>query len=168
MNVQELTHESLSFCYDQLNESDYKNWFSRSINSGFPYEYFYYKNKHLYRPWEDFSLISEQMSEEWKTIVQQLEVVFSNREKDQIKPYMQKGITLYLSLLFWSNQLPVNLVGFPANLKDIKGKPVNVEERLVFILSRPYFYPSYMQLKSLMEEQFKIVAKMQALKKYSK
>ena len=108
------------------------------------------------------------MSEEWKTIVQQLEVVFSNREKDQIKPYMQKGITLYLSLLFWSNQLPVNLVGFPANLKDIKGKPVNVEERLVFILSRPYFYPSYMQLKSLMEEQFKIVAKMQALKKYSK
>ena len=85
MNVHELTHESLSFCYDQLNESDYKNWFSRSINSGFPYEYFYYKNKHLYRPWEDFSLISEQMSEEWKTIVQQLEVVFSNREKDQIK-----------------------------------------------------------------------------------
>ena len=168
MNVQELTHASLSFSYDQLNESDYQNWFIRSINSGFPYEYFYYNDKHLFRPWEDFSLIRDQMSEEWKTLVQQLEVVFSNREKDQIKPYMQRGITLYLSLLFWSNQLPVNLIGFPNNLKGLKGKPVNVEERLAFILSRPYFYPSYMQLKSLMDEQFKIAAKMDALKKYSK
>ena len=165
MSVQELTHESLSFSYDFLNESDYKSWSISSVNQGFPYEYFFYTNKDIYRPWEDFSLIRKQLSEQWTESVQQLEVVFSNREKNKIQPNMLKAITLFLSLLYWSNQLPVNLKDFPNKIKDLKGKPVNVEERLSFVLSRPNFYPSYMQIKSLMDEQFKIAAKMDALKK---
>ncbi len=167
MNNLELTHEAFSFEYNNLDEQDYRQWNRLAFNQGFPYEYFYYKDKELYRPWDDFLNVREQIGDEWAENVRQLEVLFSNREKNAIKPYMLKGIVLYLSLLYWSNQVPVNLRDFPVSLKELKGKPVNVEERLPFILARPYFYPSFMQLKSLMEEQIKIAAKMAALNKYS-
>ena len=168
MTIRELTLEPFSFNYEQLKEHDFMKWNDSTFKHGFPYEYFFYKNKGLYRPWEDFSFIREQMTKESADIIQQLEVLFSNRQKDEIKPYMLKGIVLYISLLYWSNQLPVDLSCFPESLKNLKDKPVNVEERLPFIIARPYFYPSFMQLKSLMEEQIKIAAKKAALNKYLK
>ena len=168
MNIPELAHELFSFKYEQLEEHEFMKWNDDAFNHGFPYEYFYYKNKDLYKPWEDFSSIREQLTEEWSKIVEHLEVLFSNRQKNEIKPSMLKGIVLYISLLYWSNQSPVDLSDFPESLKDIKGKSVNIEERLLFIMARPYFYPSFMQLKSLMEEQIKIAAKMDALNKYLK
>lgn len=168
MNIPELTHELFNFKYDQLDELDWTEWNHLVFNFGFPYEYFYYKNVERYRPWEDFWNVREQITKEWAEVVQRLEVMFSNREKNEIKPYMLKGIVLYISLMYWSNQVPVNLREFPGCLKELKGKPVNVEERLPFIMTRPYFFPGFMQLKSLMEEQIKITAKMAALNKYSK
>ena len=167
MNMKELTHDSFSFSYNQLEEEEYLKWNDSTFTQGFPYEYFYYQNKELYRPWENFSVIREQLTEEWTETVQHLEALFSNRDKNTIKPYMLKGIVIYLSFLYWSNQSPVNLSDFPSHLKGLKGKSVNLEERLPFIMARPYFYPSFMQLKSLMEEQIKIAAKMAALNKYN-
>ena len=166
MNIPELTHEPLSFTYDQLDEHEYLKWNEKVFSQGFPYEYFYYQKKDLYKPWEDFSIIREQLVKECTETMQSLESLFSNRDKNEIKPYMLKGIVLYLSLLYWSNRVPVNVADFPACLKELEGKSVNLEERLSFILARPYFYPSFMQLKSLMEEQIKIAAKMAALNKY--
>ena len=168
MNIPELNLEPFNFEYNQLDKNDFLRWNNDIFNFGFPYEYYYFKGNDLYRPWEDFSVIREQLTNEWAEIVRQLEIMFANREKQEIKPYLLKGIVLYVSFMYWSNQVPVNLCGFPACLKELKGKPVNVEERLPFILARPYFYPSFMQLKSLMEEQIKIAAKMAALNKYTK
>ncbi len=167
MNIPQLTHEPFNFEYHQLEEIDFLSWNNDTFNLGFPYEYYYYKGNEVYRPWENFLDLREQLTKEWTETVQHLEVMFANREKQGIKPYMLKGIVLYISLMHWSNQMPVNLSGFPACLKELKGKPVNVEERLPFILARPNFYPSFMQLKSLMDEQIKIAAKMAALNKYT-
>ena len=78
---------------------------------------------------------------------------------------MKKGIVLFLSILFWSNKTSVHLDNLEEEIRELAYKPVNADERISYILNRPNTYPAYMQLKSLMDEQKKMVAKLIALKK---
>ncbi|MFB5194535.1 YpoC family protein [Neobacillus sp. KR4-4] len=104
---------------------------------------------------------------EWKNSKMQLEVLFREREYKNTKLLMDKGIQLFIQFLAWSNDLPVAL-NESLNLKQLEFKPVNVEERLAFITSRPALYHSYRQLSELMMEQEKLFVKRNLLKKASK
>ena len=77
---------------------------------------------------------------------------------------MKKGIGLFLQFLFWSNDRPISAIeSTPLNLLEIK--PVNLEERLGFIISRPNLFHSYRQLSELMVEHEKLFAKNKIIKK---
>ncbi|WP_051633452.1 YpoC family protein [Bacillus sp. UNC41MFS5] len=104
---------------------------------------------------------------EWKNGKGQLEVLFREREYKNAKVLMEKGIQLFIQFLAWSNGLPVPL-NESLNFKQLEYKPVNVEERLAFITSRPALYHSYRQLSELMMEQEKLFVKRNILKKASK
>lgn len=76
---------------------------------------------------------------------------------------MKKGIGIFLQAVFWSNHVPARLNGL--NFDKLKVKPINVYERLEFIMNRPGNYHSFIQLSELMAEQEKQFVKHMALKK---
>ena len=80
---------------------------------------------------------------------------------------MEKGIGLFIQFLSWSNDSQLTLKNLN-QLTLLEIKPVNVEERLGFIISRPNLFHSYRQLSELMVEQEKLYAKKNIVKKASK
>ena len=104
---------------------------------------------------------------EWKNSKVQLEVLFRERNYKNAKVLMDKGIQLFTQFLAWSNDWPVTM-NETLNYRQLEFKPVNVEERLAFITSRPALYHSYRQLSELMIEQEKLFVKRNILKKASK
>jgi hypothetical protein len=98
------------------------------------------------------------LMEEWNGIKDKLEALYKIRDVKSTIPYMEKGIELFLQFLFWTNEQSVSL-NQPIPVIGLAFKPVNVEERLAFIQSRPSLFQSYRQLCELMVEQEKIYIK---------
>lgn len=99
----------------------------------------------------------------WKQSKLALEGLFKNREGDKVLPIMKESIELFYEYLFISNGKKVN-----GKLNDYLVKPVNVQERLNFIETKPRLYHSYVQLAELFSEQEKLIAKNMALNKIKK
>jgi hypothetical protein len=104
---------------------------------------------------------------EWQEIRVMLELSFANRDLHTVTDPMQTGIDLFLKMLFWTNQKPLNTLDRLCT-ESLKYKPVNIEERLSFITKRPNLYHSFIQLSELMVEQEKQFVKRSVLKKASK
>ncbi|WP_342432100.1 YpoC family protein [Neobacillus sp. FSL H8-0543] len=102
--------------------------------------------------------------EEWEKVKPELESLYRNRDQKTTIRGMKKGIALFLQFLFWSNDRQMSaLETTPLILLDIK--PVNIDERLGFIISRPNLFHSYRQLCELMVEHEKLYAKKKVIKK---
>ncbi|MDM5331259.1 YpoC family protein [Neobacillus sp. CF12] len=101
---------------------------------------------------------------EWKTIKAELEILYRNRDKKNTLHVMNKGIGLFLLFLFWSNDSHVKVKELKP-LDSLEIIPVNLDERLGFIINRPNLFHSYRQLSELMMEQEKLYAKKNIVKK---
>ncbi|MCM3599816.1 hypothetical protein M3175_03660 [Robertmurraya korlensis] len=101
---------------------------------------------------------------EWKSIERQLEELIKIREKQETALLMEKGLSLFHKMLLLVN----NLEHIPENvsLKEIKIKPINVEERLDFIEGRQGSFHSFKQLAELFKELEKQYAKKASLEKF--
>lgn len=99
---------------------------------------------------------------EWPNLREEIRHAFEKRDKKAAAPLMEKGISLFIKFLYWSNGL-TNL-GAEINYEELHIKPVNCEERLQFIMTRPNLHHSYMQLCELMNEQEKGYRKALAIK----
>ena len=104
---------------------------------------------------------------EWGRIKAQLEKLFLDRDQKNVSDMMNKGIALFVQFLFWSNEKSGSQTE-PIPFHQFDFKPVNIEERLRFIISRPKLYHSYRQLSELMVEQEKLFAKRNILKTMEK
>jgi len=105
--------------------------------------------------------------EEWESVKTQLDKLFRERDQKKAKEWMDKGIALFIQFLYYTNEefsTPANPVPF----HQFDSKPVNIEERLGFIIARPALYHSYRQLSELMVEQEKLYAKRKIVKKTSR
>lgn len=134
----------------------------------FPDDYAYYvsvgsKNKHV--PWENREQSLNNIVNEWNDLRPNLENGFQKREKGIIQPNMLWALSLYLKLLFWTNGKPVTLNNLKEELDKLTIKPINIGERLLFILEKPYLYPSYLQLTELFVEQQKAFYRYKAMGK---
>jgi hypothetical protein len=104
---------------------------------------------------------------EWESIKVQLEQLFRNRDQKDTKKWMEKGIDLFIQFLYCTNDETYTTTNnIPYSKFHLK--PVNIDERLVFIMSRPALYHSYRQLSELMVEQEKQYAKSTIAKKSSR
>ena len=97
----------------------------------------------------------ERILGEWNQCKEMLMTYFKNRDTEKAFPSMRNAIDLFEQFLFISNCLNKEI----HSIKDCKIKPVNVEERLNFIVSRPKLFHSYKQLAELFAEQEKQFAK---------
>ncbi|MGX6442536.1 YpoC family protein [Neobacillus sp. K501] len=104
---------------------------------------------------------------EWKKVKEQLEVLYRERDQKNTLDGMKKGVSLFIHYLFWTNEQPINSTK-SITLDVLEVKPVNLEERIGFIIARPNLYHSFRQLSELMTEQEKLFAKKNILKKASK
>lgn len=133
----------------------------------FIYEAAYFSGKQSIKPWEIHEQSISVLLEEWQKIKEILEKLFANRDQNQVISPMKKGISLFLEFVFWANGHPAILSkGFEKDQFSIK--PVNIIDRLEFIIQRPSLYHSFIQLAELMSEMNKHYKKHLALKKASK
>lgn len=101
---------------------------------------------------------------EWNLLKTELETLYRNRDQLTTLQGMKKGIGLFIHFLYWSNDRQVKLNELEP-LGSIEMKPVNLEERLGFIIRRPNLFHSYRQLSELVTEQEKLLAKKNIVKK---
>ncbi|AZU63118.1 YpoC family protein [Neobacillus mesonae] len=114
----------------------------------------------------DQSMTASDLLEEWNGMKAQLEDVFRKREQKNAKLLMEKGIALFNQFLNIANDLDVS-IGKVISYDELDVKPVNLKERLEFIISRPHLYHSYRQLSELMIELQKLYVKNELIKKSS-
>lgn len=105
------------------------------------------------------SIEVEKVLKEWNECKEALGIHFKNRDSEKALPLMERAIKLFEEFIFISN----GLIQGSGSIKDCKTKPVNVEERLDFIVSRPKLFHSFKQLVELFDEQEKQFAKQAAL-----
>lgn len=96
--------------------------------------------------------------ETWLLLKAEIEELHRQRKKEGTAEATQKGLELFLEFLYRSNDHPYN-TDDRFSFSGLEYKPVNLSERIDFILNRPGLFPSYIQLCELMVEQEKIFAK---------
>lgn len=103
----------------------------------------------------------------WEEHLPFLDECWDERDKEKAAPYMRLGLAHWLCTLFWMNERPVPSAEpeeLIAESRKLAHKPINVEERLSFLLEYPNYFHSYLQLKELYTE----VKKKEALAKRSR
>lgn len=130
-------------------------------------EILYYNGITAYKPWVAATESIPIILKEWQSLKVEIESMHRNKEKNDVIQTMKKGISLFMQMLFWSNETPVCLK-VPFNFSDLIYKPMNVEERITFTLERPGLFHSYIQLTELFIEQEKLFFKKIVIKKASR
>ena len=160
----ELNHP-LFFCDGEihLDPLEYQMWKNEFPIVLFPYECLAYHGIEAYRPWYDHSHIPE-LFRKWEGLKEKCSLCFKARKsKEAIEP-MKQGIGLFLMALFYMNQSPVHLQDWGMKTESFSYKPLNVRERLSFVMDRPAFFASFEQLKELYRELEKRYAKFTVMK----
>lgn len=122
------------------------------VSEQFPYELAYYAGYQCEKPWNNDQLAVSQLVTDWPNLEKKLAQAFEERDSNECAKLMKLGIAIFIQALFWTNNLPVALTKIDENVEKLEWKPINVGERLQFILSRPNFHHSFIQLNELMKE----------------
>ncbi|WP_227395303.1 YpoC family protein [Jeotgalibacillus aurantiacus] len=118
-------------------------------------------------PWDDIEKLIPVIIGEWKRLADVMRPLFEDRPKET-HDLMVKGLSLFLTLLFWTNEKYVNVYDWESELDHLEVKIVNPKERIQFVLKRPAVYFSFIQLDEMMTEMHKMAAKKVAMKKKSR
>ncbi|MBM7619509.1 hypothetical protein JOC95_001358 [Bacillus tianshenii] len=117
-------------------------------------------------PWEHQSQTVPLLFHLWKETEAKLNVLHEKRERSDVKGNIAGGIALLLQAIFWMNQLPViSLTDWEKEIRQLQAKPVNIVERLDFVMKKPDMYHAFIQLQQLFTETSKLFYKMQAIQK---
>lgn len=117
----------------------------------FPDEMKYY---HKRNPWKQNEKGLQEIISRWEHLHSKLEKQF--QQKKQVEENkMIEGISLLIKFVFWTNGEPVNLKEIEEKLLMFHIKPININDRLQFILSRPFAFHTFKQIHELMGEQQK-------------
>ncbi|WP_338470059.1 hypothetical protein R4Z10_14775 [Niallia sp. XMNu-256] len=118
------------------------------------------------QPWTEPKITVPVLFSQWQETKKELQAGFSKRDSSKTEMPMKKGIDLFLKALYWSNRQPVD-----SEVQDTDGlkiKPVNIGERLKYILQNSNKYHSFVQLSELFVEMEKVYKKQEALLKLKK
>lgn len=105
------------------------------------------------KPWENKNQYISFLIENWQETMPSIIELFKARDRKQVLWPMEKMILTFIAMLFWTNGKPVpGLIKITDQVKELTIKPVNIGERLEFILSAPNQYHAFTQLKTLFSE----------------
>lgn len=132
-------------------------------NQPFIHEIALYSGKETVAPWHDPERYIPELLEEWQRLHDEIRSLFRVRDKKNTLSPMKQGMGILLECIFWTNGLPVKL-HHEIDFSTVRIKPVNITERMNFLMKQPTIYPSLIQLNELMEEQEKQFSKYIAVK----
>ncbi|MEA3319070.1 MAG: hypothetical protein U9Q88_03500 [Bacillota bacterium] len=117
-------------------------------------------------PWEMPSDSIPHILTSWKKKEILLNSLHEVRNRKEAREQILLPIAWFLQLLFWMNAQPVRgLFDWKKEVERLKWKPINVDERLEFVIKKPEMYHSFIQLQQLYTECAKLFYKMKALEK---
>ncbi len=137
------------------------------ITAPFKYDIAYYLGAAPYSlPWENTSDSIPLILMSWKAKESFLNSLHDKRDRKAAKGEMIPAIAWYLQMQFWMNGQPVRSVNdWKRDVQSLKWKPMNVDERLDFIIKKPELFHSFIQLQQLFTECTKLFYKSKALQK---
>lgn len=101
----------------------------------------------------DFNKLIQHIFKLWKLQKAELSKHFKVRDRRSAKPLMVEGIGWFVNVMFWTNDtLLVRLTGIIEDCSQLPLKPMNVNERLAYILQVPDQFHAFIQLSELYEE----------------
>ncbi|WP_223702005.1 YpoC family protein [Sutcliffiella deserti] len=122
-----------------------------------------------WQPWKDKLRSVPMLFLAWKEYEASLVILHKSRERHQVKKHMTQVIAIFIQSLFWMNGQPVSeLAKWQKDVKALRLKPINLEERLDFVMSQPEKYPAFIQIQQLINEIQKLFYKMQAVENLKK
>ncbi|MDZ5711978.1 YpoC family protein [Jeotgalibacillus haloalkalitolerans] len=116
------------------------------------------------KPWEDLEHWSGLIQREWEVLADEMRPLFEG-QADQTYDGMVKGLSLFFTLLYWTNEQHVSVAAWEEDIKNFEVAIMNPQERISFILKRPAVYFSFIQLDEMFRELIKTSAKFNAIKK---
>lgn len=130
-----------------------KGSFSK-MNTPFYDEIAYYNHLESVKPWENPEQFSKVILDQWRQLRSEIADVFKNRKHKEASKLMKQGLSYFIQYLFWTNGQPSTLVCLE-RWEDLKVQPINIGERLQFIIQRPNLHHAFIQLDELFVEQEK-------------
>lgn len=116
-------------------------------------------NKSTNLPNESDEII-KQMIIEWKEESDHISNYFKQRNRKLACGPMIRGLANFISILTWINgKMLLNLNNLLLELDKLKVKPINLDERISFVLNQPDHYHSFIQLAGLYTEIEKLYYK---------
>jgi hypothetical protein len=139
---------------------------SQTENPYFLYDIAYVQQVELSRPWENRFIYIQEVIKEWKVTKEEVGELFKKRDRKGARPLVVTYTAQFISMMFWLNERHVESIdNILVSIQELPIKPLNIEERLQFILQSPDHYHSFIQLRQLYEEFEKITVKQQILTK---
>jgi hypothetical protein len=144
--------------------------FPRSFSEGLKIKPFLYdlleaSQKSLYQPWKQPEKYLPDVLNQWNEYKMLLEQLFEMRNRKDARKPMIHSISLLLDFLCWMNRMPVTQINNLDFVENLEVKPMNIRERLEFMLNRPDLFHSFIQLCELFVEVEKQYVKLLAMKK---
>ncbi|WP_404403452.1 YpoC family protein [Jeotgalibacillus malaysiensis] len=119
---------------------------------------------HQVKPWEDIESCIGSINEEWKVLSDEMRPLFEGQAEKTFDS-MVKGISLFFTLLYWTNEKHVSVSTWAEDIKHFEVSIMNPHERISFVMKRPAVYFSFIQLDEMFRELTKTSAKFAAIKK---
>ncbi|MFX3622784.1 MAG: YpoC family protein [Ectobacillus sp.] len=132
----------------------------------FLYEIAALQGEEARKPWAEKEVAVPAVLESWKQHNGKIAHLFRERKRTEAKEPMVRYAAHFLSALYWMNDSRISsLEHMQEELEKLPVKPVNIAERIGFILEQPGHYHSFIQLSQLYEELEKLFAKMLLIQK---
>jgi hypothetical protein len=125
-----------------------------SFQTPFLYDLMYHNDPQLLElwPWQKNENYFHNYWVEQKEVLREL---FHRREQKKAKKPMILSVSAFIDQLFWTAGAPVDALDHEAvlqKMQTIPSVPLNIEERLGFLLRQPDRYQSFIQLDELEQE----------------
>lgn len=115
------------------------------------------KNIYIQRPWEKKDVLVQEVLYLWNNDGKPfLTECYKARNRKKASPMMKKYISIYIQTMFWlTNNYVRSLKNVGAELEKTSFSPLNIKERMEFMLQAPDHHHSFATLTQLFDESRK-------------
>ncbi|UOE92300.1 YpoC family protein [Alkalihalobacillus sp. LMS39] len=127
----------------------------------FYYDMLFQTEGNAEQPWVERKKNVPLLFQYYKEQIQVIDHYFQKRDRKQANAPMIQMIAFLITAVYWTNEKPVaTLINVEDDIVSLSYTPVNIGERLGFILQTPDHYHSFIQVKSLFDEAEKVFFRM--------
>ncbi|RNA69183.1 YpoC family protein [Alteribacter keqinensis] len=109
------------------------------------------------QPWTAPKDSVTKILKEWKETGEPLiREAFKKRDKEKARPLMVNYTARYIQAMIWAKGEPVtDLIHIERDIGNLQYAPVNIEERLSFVINTPAHHHAFITLSQLFDESKK-------------